>query len=217
MPLVLEQLRIHESWLQLAEEHIRWGAYVKAKDLLKEVNLHARILKDQAGYAQSLLSLSTIAYLEGESGSALKLDMLCHNYATDMEFVEKAVIHTNDLLMEFDKIDDCRDLLDGSISMLIGIKQSLGNPKSMVDTKKSISSLSPVVQNNLPLEYALSTCYLLKASLHIKEIQQLGSIEEQEPIVKASFDNIDSFESQLLQSGCNQAHLIRLLQYANML
>jgi hypothetical protein len=80
-PLVLEQLRIHESWLWLAEEHIRWGNYVKAKELLKEVNLHARILKDQANYAKSLLSLSTIAYLEGESGSALKLDMLCHSYA----------------------------------------------------------------------------------------------------------------------------------------
>jgi len=45
-PFVLEQLRIHESWLALAEEHIKWGHYVQAKDLLK-VHLHARILKDQ--------------------------------------------------------------------------------------------------------------------------------------------------------------------------
>ena len=30
-PLVLEQLRIHESWLWLAEEHIKWGNYVSAK------------------------------------------------------------------------------------------------------------------------------------------------------------------------------------------
>ena len=46
VPMVLEQIRIHESWLALAEELIKWGDYVKAKDLLKEVNLHARILKD---------------------------------------------------------------------------------------------------------------------------------------------------------------------------
>jgi len=143
---------------------------VKAKDLLKEVNLHSRILKDQPNYAKSLLSLSTVAYLEGESGSALKLDMLCHNYAQDMEFVEKAIIHTNDLLIEYDKIEDCRILLDGSINMLIDIKQSMGNQKSISDTKKSISSINPIVQNNLPLEYALSTCYLLKATLNIKEI-----------------------------------------------
>ena len=45
-PRVLEQPRIHESWLMLAEEHIRWGNYSKAKDLLKESNLHSRILKD---------------------------------------------------------------------------------------------------------------------------------------------------------------------------
>jgi len=125
VPLVLEQIRIHESWLQLAEEHIKWGDYVRAKDLLTEVNVHSRILKDQPNYAKSLLSLSTIAYLEGESGSALKLDMLCHNYAQDMEFIEKAIIHTNDLLIEYDKIDDCRMLLDGSIQMLMDIKQSM--------------------------------------------------------------------------------------------
>jgi len=60
--------------------------------------------------------------LEGESGSALKLDMLCHSYAKDVDFVERALVHTNDLLVEFDKIDDCRCLLDESIAMLLGLK-----------------------------------------------------------------------------------------------
>ena len=117
--------------------------------------------------------MSTIAYLEGESGSALKLDMLCHSYAQDMEFIEKAIVHTYDLLVEFDKIDDCRTLLDGSISMLNGIKNS--GHKDVGDTKKSHTSISPVVQNNLPLEFALSTCYLLKATLQIKELSALPS------------------------------------------
>ena len=142
-PLVLEQIRIHESWLLLAEEHMRWGSYVKAKDLLKEVNLHARILKDQPSYAKSLLQLSTVAYLEGESGSALKLDMMCHNYAQDMEFIEKAIIHTNDLLINFDKIEDCKILLDGSIDMLTEIKINLTTSKVNSETKKSQSSISP--------------------------------------------------------------------------
>lgn len=127
----------------LAEEHMRWGSYVKAKDLLKEVNLHARILKDQPSYAKSLLQLSTVAYLEGESGSALKLDMMCHNYAQDMEFIEKAIIHTNDLLINFDKIEDCKILLDGSIDMLTEIKINLTTSKVNSETKKSQSSISP--------------------------------------------------------------------------
>ena len=50
-------------------------------------------------------------------------------------------------------------------------------------------------QNNLPLDYALSTCYLLKAILNIKEISKLETIEEQEPITQASFDYIDKFEA----------------------
>ena len=109
----------------MAEEHIKWGSYSTAKELLKEVNLHSRILKDQKNFSNSLLCLSTIAYLEGESGSALKLDMLCHSYAKDLEFVEKAIIHTNDLLMEFHKIDDCKILLEGSIKMLSDIKLNM--------------------------------------------------------------------------------------------
>jgi len=45
-PHVVENIRIHESWLAYAEELVRWGEFVKAKTLLKEANLHARILKD---------------------------------------------------------------------------------------------------------------------------------------------------------------------------
>jgi hypothetical protein len=138
--------------------------------------------------------LSTIAYLEGESGSALKLDMLCHNYAQDMGFVEKAIIHTNDLLIEFDKIEDCRVLLDGSIDMLLEVKKGMGKGEG----KKSTTSVAANVQNNLPLEYALSTCYLLKATLNVKETFQFESISYQEPIVKSSFEYIDKFEAQLI-------------------
>ena len=35
--------------------------------------------------------------------------------------------------------------------------------------------------------------------------------------MKSAFDLIDKFEAQLLQSGCNQAHLIKLLGFSNML
>lgn len=117
-PTVLEQIRIHESWLQLADEHIKWGNYVLAKDLLNEVTRHARILKDQPSFARSLLARSTVAYLEGESGSALKLDMMSHRYTQKIEFMAEAIVHTYDLLVEFNKIDDCQSLLDGSITML---------------------------------------------------------------------------------------------------
>jgi hypothetical protein len=131
-----------------------------------------------------------------------------------MDFVERAIIHTNDLLVEFDKVDDCRVLLDGSIDMLQGVKAGMGKTG---DAKKSTQSVSTGTQNNLPLEYALSTCFLLKATLNVKETLQFERIEEQEPIIKSSFEFIDKFEAQLMQSGCKQGHLIRLLQYSNLL
>jgi len=45
-PLVVESVKMHEQWLGLAEELLRWGEFVRAKTLAKEANLHARILKD---------------------------------------------------------------------------------------------------------------------------------------------------------------------------
>jgi hypothetical protein len=45
------------------------------------------------------MMLSTIAFLEGESASALRCDMLCHTYAKNMKTVEKAIEHTYDLLI----------------------------------------------------------------------------------------------------------------------
>ena len=57
-PLVIESIKIHESWLSYAEELFKWGEFVRAKELAKECNLHARILKDQDTYAQSLVLMS---------------------------------------------------------------------------------------------------------------------------------------------------------------
>ena len=50
-PVVLESIRIHEVWLQYAQELLKWGEYIRAKDFIIEANLHARILKDQDSYA----------------------------------------------------------------------------------------------------------------------------------------------------------------------
>ncbi len=40
-----------------------------------------------------------------------------NNYAWDMEIIEKVIIYTYDLLMNFEKIEDFVTLLDGSIDI----------------------------------------------------------------------------------------------------
>ena len=62
-----------------------------------------------------------------------------------MGFVERAIIHTNDLLVEFEKIEDCRALLDGSIAMLLSIKENMNSPKAVAEGKKSVTSIGPVI------------------------------------------------------------------------
>lgn len=50
-PFVLEQIKIHQTWIQYAEELLKWGEFVKAKEFIIEVNIHSRILKDQEIYS----------------------------------------------------------------------------------------------------------------------------------------------------------------------
>lgn len=45
-PVILESIKIHEIWILYAEELLRWGEFIKAKDFVLESNMHARILKD---------------------------------------------------------------------------------------------------------------------------------------------------------------------------
>lgn len=51
---VLENFRIHETWILYALELMKQGEVILAKDFIMETHLHARILKDQDNYAMSL-------------------------------------------------------------------------------------------------------------------------------------------------------------------
>jgi hypothetical protein len=66
-PLVIETVKIHEAWATLGEELLKWGEFKRSKDLVTESALHSRILKDADCYSRSLLTLSSIAFVEGSS------------------------------------------------------------------------------------------------------------------------------------------------------
>ena len=100
--------------------------------------------------------LSTIAYLEGDSASALRCDMLCHRYAKDIKLVEQSIEHTFNLLLHYNKIEDCAVLINQSLDML----------SSLYEKHENANKLG---KSNLPLEYTLGTVFILKAILSIKE------------------------------------------------
>lgn len=122
VPHVVESIRIHESWITMAEELLKWGEFLRANKLAKEANLHARILKDQDVFARSLHLIGQIQYLEGDSVGALRTAMVCQKYAKDISLVEQTIISTFNLLFEFDKLEDCERLIDPSITMLTQIR-----------------------------------------------------------------------------------------------
>lgn len=63
-----------------------------------EASIHSRILKDPNTYTRSLVVLSKLALVEGDSGSALKLAISSHQSVREMEQVEQCIVHTFDLL-----------------------------------------------------------------------------------------------------------------------
>ena len=134
-----------------------------------EASKHARILQDQSGYARSMLILSEIAYLEGESATALNLAMASHRYASDIEFIEEAIVNTFNLLFRFEKYDDCENLLGPALKMLVALRGSreleLNQGSSMLETKTKNKSESQTI---LPLEFAISTVLVLRATLSLK-------------------------------------------------
>jgi hypothetical protein len=89
-----------------------------------------------------------------------------------MEQVEKCIIHTFDLLFEFQKWEDLQNLLDPMCSMLSSFRRSADDVKTANDTNKNSGNLnknsSSNLVPNLPLEYTITTLYILQAISSLK-------------------------------------------------
>ena len=138
-PLVIETVRIHEAWATLAEELLKWGEFKRSKDLATESALHSRILKDADCYSRSLLTLSSIAFVEGNSAQALKDSMMSHACVRDMALVEKCFVHTFNILAHFKKWDDVQSLLNPLNDMLLSFRRTNTDSKTVVkqETQKN--------------------------------------------------------------------------------
>lgn len=49
--------------------------------------------------------------------------MVCQKYAKDIELVEQSITSTFNLLVEFDKLEDCEKLINPSIEMLSHLRE----------------------------------------------------------------------------------------------
>lgn len=50
-PFGIEKIKTHEVWKEAAKECIKFGDFLKAKELIIESSFHSRILKEQNNYA----------------------------------------------------------------------------------------------------------------------------------------------------------------------
>ena len=127
--------------------------------------------------------------------------MLCHSYATDIQLVEQAIVHTFNLLYQFEKYDDCGRLLTPALDMLVGLRKARevdhNNSSSMIGGK---SGGDP--QINLELEYAISTTLILRSTLFLK-LSQNPKItpDDRETLIIKSFQQAEQFDQQVNAIG----------------
>lgn len=107
------------------------------------------------------------------------------------------------MLFANEKFEDCERLLDPSIDMLKNLRRdddakttaheatSLNNPTKA----KSQATIAECSHVNLQLEYALCTCFILRAILCLRVSQNSKmTLEDQDAYISESFNWADQFE-----------------------
>ncbi len=99
------------------------------------------------------------------------------------------------MLFKYEKYEDCENLLEPSLNMLINLRSAreTEHNTSHMESKSKASIMSNQV--NLPLELAISTVILLQATLSIKLSQnQKLPREDRESLIMNSFLQAEQFE-----------------------
>jgi len=79
-------------------------------------------------------------------------------------------VQTANLLLEFEKYEDLKNMLDPAIVMLTGMRRTNNPAKTNNnDGKKSKTGTEGYLAANLPLEFAISTCLGLQAISNLKQ------------------------------------------------
>lgn len=122
--------------------------------------------------------------------------MQSQRYAKEIDLVEKSIVETFNLLFKYEKYEDCENLLEPSLNMLINLRsarETEHNTSTMEGSKSKASIMSNQV--NLPLELAISTVILLQATLSIKLSQnQKLPRTDRESLILNSFMQAEQFE-----------------------
>ena len=109
--------------------------------------------------------------------------------------MEQAIHNTFNLLFANEKFEDCEKLLDPAINMLYSLrrtdesKQTAGAATGGAKTQTAVAEQSHI---NLPLEYCISTCYILRAILCLRVSQNSKmTLEDQDVYTAESFSWAD--------------------------
>ena len=198
----LEPLKIHEVWLIQAEEILKWGKFLEAKELLEECRLHSRILNDYHTYARTWHFLADITYIEGNFPEAITLDMQCHKFMRKIETILESVCQTSKHLLCLNKNDEIMMMLDNTIK---NIKSKISN-----STKTSEDKF-------LSLTQMLGELYIEKALCYIRMSEQSKTDEIANDMFENSLYSIQLFEEIEQAYGCNAMHIIKIIKYGEAL
>ena len=70
-----DNLKPHETWLELAKEYFKFGYFNYSKDFSLETKFHSLVLKDKDIFMETNLLLANIHFVESDFDSSCKLLM----------------------------------------------------------------------------------------------------------------------------------------------
>jgi hypothetical protein len=159
--LIVDELRIHIIWIEMAKELYRYGYYSYAKELLDESIFHCLILKDKVSYIRANTTLSEILFIEADFTASFTLLNHLQAINTDPEVFLDILVNVCKVLFYMNKYDDLIYYLEQMVEYYTKLSQTI---------HKSI--------NHNILYNILSYAYLYECKTRMRKINNLQSIKQ---------------------------------------
>jgi hypothetical protein len=159
--LIVDDLKIHITWIDLAKELFKFGYYNLAKEYLEESIFHCLVLKDKVNYLRANIILSEILFIEADFNAAFNLLNSLQGINTNPEFYFEILVNICNILFYMKKYDDLMFYIEQTIDYYT----QLGHTMHKTINHSILSNI---------LSYAL----LYDCRLRMKKVNHLTSVKQ---------------------------------------
>jgi hypothetical protein len=159
--LIVDDLKIHIIWVEIARELYRFGYYNYAKDLLEESIFHSIVHKDKVNYIRANITLAEIYFIEADFTTSFNLLNTLQGINTNPEFYMDILVSICNLLFYMKKYDD----------LIFYLEQ-------IIEYYTKLCHTAHKTINHTILSNILSYAYLYDCKVRMKKITNLTTVKQ---------------------------------------